>query len=217
MPIKWDAEAAAYWDTETEAHVDEQRVRALAAEERAFTNERAITVMDEYSDGQMGAAEVERQMRELIKGGSIRQYMISRGGAKQMGRSDYGVIGRRLRDQYGYLSGFMNDLESLTPGQRRARAQLYISATHYLYERGRTKSLGIPKLPCYPADGNTPCKSNCRCRWNYRRLAGSGNWDVQYINMEGNICLGCKDRAAKYAPLRVRGGKIEREALPQAA
>lgn len=217
MTIEWDTRKKAYWDTEAETYLTDARVRAIAREEQAFSSEQIAAIADDYNDDLITGDQWLERTRQHIKESSIRQYAIGRGGRAQLTKGDYGVIGRRLRDQYAYLNRFFQELEVLTPNQRRARAQLYISSTIYLYERGKGRALGIPKLPVYPGDGNTPCKANCRCRWELKQLDGEGNWDATYINEEGDICGGCADRARRYAPLRIRGGKIKRIALPQAA
>ena len=101
-------------------------------------------------------------MRLAIKNEHLAQYMVGRGGKAQMTPRDYGIIGAILKEQYRYLDGFAADLAAgkLTPAQAIARARLYILNAQQSFWRGRSQAPGLPRLPPYPAAGDTECLVN---------------------------------------------------------
>ena len=56
--------------------------------------------------------------------------------------SDWGKVGRALRDQYRWLNGFATDIKSgrLTAGQIRYRAGMYAKSIRSSYFRGLTEA-----------------------------------------------------------------------------
>jgi hypothetical protein len=86
-----------------------------------------------------------------------------------------------------------------------ARAAMYAGAAKAPYWHGKTK--GLP-LPAMPGDGTTQCLSNCRCSWDIVNLEGDGNADCYWIMAADEHCQTCVQRAADWAPLRVRDGEL---------
>ena len=80
--------------------------------------------------------------RAEIKGEYIRQYLSGIGGRKMMTKADWGSIGGMLKEQYGYLNGFYDDIIAgrLTEGQIRARMAMYINSAREAHERAHGKS-----------------------------------------------------------------------------
>jgi len=76
-------------------------------------------------------------MREEIKREYIREYMLGIGGQYSMTPADWGSIGGMLKEQYGYLENFLNDIETmdLTEGQIMSRAAMYFNSAGEAYER----------------------------------------------------------------------------------
>ncbi|MDJ0579094.1 hypothetical protein [Crocosphaera sp.] len=54
----------------------------------------------------------------------------------------YGMIGNRLRTQYGYLRGFSRDIadETQSQAQINARMDMYISASRFYFEEGKREA-----------------------------------------------------------------------------
>lgn len=81
--------------------------------------------------------EWQRRMAEDIKLSAIRAGIFASGGKSQTPQSVYGVIGRELRSQYGFLANFAQDLAAgkLTKEQAIARAALYGGASRTAFHQ----------------------------------------------------------------------------------
>lgn len=153
------------------------------------------------ADQDITVQQFETEMQVLIKQTFGVQYAYGRGGRNAMTADDFTALDTLIRDQYQYLRAFAQDIAAgkLSEAQITARAGLYHGSSVRAYEQGKAASWGL-QLPHYPADGSTPCKSACRCRWD---IADRGDeihatWHLQ---SGGESCPGCKSRAASYAPL----------------
>lgn len=87
-----------------------------------------------------------------------------------------------------------------------ARAQMYAESIKAPYWRGAVKMLALPAMP---GDGTTQCLTNCDCSWDIVQLEGDGNYDCTWAMGDVEHCQGCKQRAADWAPLRVRDGVVQ--------
>lgn len=93
-----------------------------------------------FANGQISPSDWEGRMREEIKDQYIAQYLEGIGGREKMTPSDWGSVGGMLSEQYGYLGGFMEDLEGLTEGQIAMRSAMYMNSSREAYERARLKA-----------------------------------------------------------------------------
>lgn len=188
---------------------------------RFISSNRILEARDGFRESQRGGVEtattalVERgasltqwqtEMRELIKTAFIDEYLLGRGGRNAMTQRDWGIIGRMLRDQYAFLRNFASDLSEgeLSPAQARMRARMYIEASTQAYERGRAEAHGLPRLPQYPADGNTQCRANCKCHLEYDEK--EAHWEVYWVMSAAEHCPDCIDLEGEWAPLVVPKG-----------
>lgn len=190
-----------YRDVATGRFVSRQTVvsyseRAIAAGEDVSA---ALAAM--VANGELSPADWEALMRQEIKATYIQEYLLGRGGRPSMSRSDWGTVGRALRDQYAFLSGFRADIEAglLTEGQIRARSFLYFKASKYAFERGQASAWNIT-LPGYPADGKTECQVGCLCYWNIRRI-DERTVLATWVRTANESCPTCLDRAAQWVDL----------------
>jgi len=123
--------------------------------------------------GELSVLEWRTEMRQAVKDLHVMALVISRGGEQgNVTQSEWGRVGRYLRDQYGYLDNFAHQLqqraEMATLGLANLQSQGYIATRSSLYGgnalasfwRGVTYGL----LPQVPGDGKTRCKTNCGCR-----------------------------------------------------
>ena len=113
---------------------------------------------------------------------------VSDGLFRGLSRAERNELNATVKAQLDYLSRFVDDVRSgdLSPAQIAARADLYggpLRATYY-----RNRYIG---LPYYPADGGTPCLSNCKCSW--RDEEGVYYWELS----ASEHCVGCLEREAK--------------------
>lgn len=207
MPTKtpwvWNESLQRYRSTETGRFLGPRQMLELrdvfAQAQRARTSELAARL----TTGEITATAWQGEMKGIIKQTYIDQYVMAKGGRAQMTQADYGRLGNMLRDQYKYLQGFESDIKAgkLSPGQIAARANLYVESSTQAYERGRAAALGVPKLPAYPGDGSTQCRSNCRCHWEI--VPTDGGWDCFWRLGDAQHCSGCQVNAGTWSPLQV--------------
>lgn len=100
------------------------------------------------SNGLVTIKDWSLSFRQEIKDEYIRQYVLARGGLEQMTSKDWGSIGGMLKEQYGHLNNFMNEVSAgnLTEAQIAARSGMYINSAHEASERARevvTRELGF--------------------------------------------------------------------------
>ncbi|MBN2003055.1 MAG: hypothetical protein JXA21_06830 [Anaerolineae bacterium] len=171
------------------------------------------------ANGQLRMPEWQRVMREQIKTVYLNQYMAGKGGRSQMTPRDYGIIGRRLRDQYGRLDGFAADVAAgkLSTAQIINRARMYIDSAQQALVRGRTEAFGMPVLPAYGGDCQTQCCTHCLCDWVIEEVRDAeGNltgWNATWrLRQEAHHCPDCPENARLWNPLFVPAGMSSREA-----
>ncbi len=166
----------------------------------------------------------------LVDGGPLRAWLSAMRTAIRTGHTAAFIAGlrergRRVRDasdmtkdelatlrglidaQLEYLTGFATDLGAgtMTPAGTAARAAMYARATRGTYYSGATFGLPLPAMPCE----GTQCRANCRCSWDVTTLDGDGNADAYWRIGANDNCQTCIQRAADWAPVRVRGGVLQ--------
>lgn len=168
----------------------------LALGQRAWADDMARQV----ANGNLTARRWEMEVRERVKLVYLTEYMLARGGKNVMTFADYGRVGRMLRDQYGYLRRFTDDVldGKLSEAQLADRTGKYFESSTYAYERGRAAAYEGLTLPCYPGDGGTVCLMRCRCRWEIRET--KTRWTCRYRTSTAESCPGCLERKARYSP-----------------
>ena len=139
----------------------------------------------------------ERLMRDEIKHIHVYSATLAKGGRMQLSQADYGRIGRQLREQYGFLREFADQVASgqqAVDGRLLSRARLYAQSgrvTFHLVERAEMEMRGFDleenilaaaehcagcltetargRVPIgsLVPIGSRDCKSNDRCRVRY--------------------------------------------------
>jgi hypothetical protein len=89
-------------------------------------------------DGNITLDQWEASVREAIKGAHIQAAIVGYGEKDQMGASEYGRIGQRLRSEYAYLQGFALDLleQRISFPMALARIGLYAQSVRGSYWQG---------------------------------------------------------------------------------
>jgi hypothetical protein len=150
-------------------------------------------------------AEWVKGMRDVIKQTYIDQYVMAKGGRGNLTQADYGRIGAMVKEQYKFLQGFERDIKNgkMTGGQIAVRSSLYVDSSTQAFERSRAESLGVPKLPQYPGDGATVCRTNCKCHWEIQERAGGWDcfWRLGPVKTEH--CPDCVVNAGAWNPLQL--------------
>ncbi len=179
-------EAAAFRD----AFIDKQKARIDA-------------ITDKLVDGKINVQQWTLETRREIKDTYSALYAVSKGGMENVTQADWGKESVILREQYGYLNKFAEDIAAgkLSPGQINARSKLYIESASQMYEKGKAASKGMPDLPAYPGDGKTVCRANCRCSWDIKET--DTEWLATWTLGEAEHCPDCVKNANHWNPLRM--------------
>ena len=144
------------------------------------------------------------EMRKRVRDVNNAEYMLARGGRNAMFQTDLDVLTEIIKDQYGYLQKFGEEVRAgnLSASQISARSELYMEASTRAHEQAKAASFDI-ELPEYPADGSQICKTRCRCRWeiNEKKDTIEAFW---LLNVAAQHCDTCLSNAAKWAPYTIQ-------------
>lgn len=207
---KWNSRARRYYDGDTGQFMPRDTVLGyvggLIETAGPVTDILASLVIDVH----ISPADWHFLMREEIKREYISQYLLGIGGRAQMLPADWGSIGGMLKEQYGHLDGFLQDIldGKLSEAQIAARSKMYSSSAREAYERANGRAWGDPPLPAFPGDGSTACLTMCACNWDIRsaeaeeeRMRWTCYWRLGFVKTEH--CTDCIDRALSWGPLIV--------------
>jgi hypothetical protein len=180
--------------------------RALLSEFQQLSAAALSRHADAYAGGRLTLAEFERLFKQELKDMYIASVWTANG-ATQGTQAQYGLAGRRLRDQYGFMPGFFKEIEAgqLSIDQIKARAAMYPRSSSQVLEQLGASEPGLPRLPHYPGDGSTECLSNCNC--GLRTVKVEQGYDVFWDLTTAEHCDDCR-RRANGSPLRVRFGRV---------
>lgn len=116
---------------------------------------------------------------------------------RRLSKRERADIKRVLKEQFGYLEGFRNEIDkgTLSDAQIRARAEMYGAAVRLTYQQARWGDWDIPDelMP-----GQQQCMANCLCRV---RVEDNGDGTGTLIRELGGTehhCTECPDLAGEY-------------------
>jgi len=198
---QWDDRSHRYRDQATGRYINQKTADGLRDAFIDRQKQQTARLTDKLVDGKIGTPQWVLEMRAHIKTTYVTEYAAARGGMGNVSPAEWGKLGAVLKQQYGFLNGFAQDINAgkLAPGQITTRANLYIESSSQAYERGKALTAGAPTLPAYPGDGQTECRSNCRCSWRIEEQADT--WDCTWELNEAEHCPGCVENAARWNPL----------------
>jgi hypothetical protein len=171
------------------------RVQVRDALDRATdaAGRRMQALTDQLRDRSISLAEWQTQMRLSLRDVHAYSAAVAQGGLAQMGPTQWGLVGRQLRDQYERLSALAVDIDAgrvPVDGRLRARARLYGLSGRATYEAAALRDLaargfdeernvrragdtcdgcldasaaGWQPIGVIPAPGTRTCLGNCRC------------------------------------------------------
>lgn len=199
----WDQAVRRYRNPATGRFVSTQTMIGLRDQFIDLQKERVASLTQQMVDRKLTRVEWELAMRNEIRISHIDMYVMGHGGRNNMTQRDWGILGRELRDQYGYLQRFAEDVSAgkLSPAQARVRSQMYIGSATQSYERGLAEAWGLPRLPQYPADGQTICRANCQCHLEYEDADNAVH--VFWVLGQAEHCEDCVALADEWSPLEV--------------
>jgi hypothetical protein len=156
-------------------------------------------IANDLIEGKIELSEWTRQTALQLKEIHSQQYLLGRGGLKNMTQRDYGILGARLKKEYKYLNNFAIDIrdKEMSIAQFQARLNLYLSSTDASYQAARREShkqagfqferrrlgtsnncnpcvsyagMGWVTLGTLPAIATAcDCKANCKCSFEYSK------------------------------------------------
>lgn len=201
--------AAWTWDPLRKAYLDPQGT-VIPPERMIGLRDAFISSMEEgvtdlaaaLVEERLTLQQWEQRMRDEIRITYVDLYVASKGGRAQMSPRDWGIVGNMLRNQYGYLRQFSDQIMGgMSPGVLAMRSRQYIRSAAQAFERAHTEQYGMPRLSQYPGDGQTACHGNCQC---YLTIEPTENgWNVYWTLGYAEHCQDCVDQSGDWAPLFV--------------
>lgn len=149
-------------------------------------------------EGTLAIGDWQAAMMQAVKDSQLASAALAKGGFQQMTQADYGRVGQSVREQYGHLQAFAQQLaDGAIPldGRVPRRAELYVEAARGMYDkqtradmrrRGMTEErntlnatescdgcieasdMGWVPIGTLPPVGTRTCLSRCQCSVEYR-------------------------------------------------
>ncbi len=136
---------------------------------RIQAERRIEALTQDLIDGKMDLTQWVDDMKAELRRGNHEQFVVGKGGDKSLiDRKEYLQLGPELKRQYRYLNNFAADIKQRADSGQSiqfalARSKMYARSTQAMMWRA-----AIPvKLPRYPRDGQTRCRTNCKCYLTY--------------------------------------------------
>jgi len=190
------------------------RLRTIADRRKALDlytetfNKRAAALAQKLHSGQMGVSTWEVAMREELRVLHTNALMISYGGEwSAVPFTEWGRLGGHIRGQYQYLHRYAQQVQqsamnALSGGKFYSekylqwRAKLYGGNARASFYRGLAQGL----LPQVPGDGQTQCKSNCRCELRFEEGDQPGLMLIFWELRPAEHCSDCVSLSQEWNP-----------------
>ncbi len=108
----WDERSSRYRDKSTGRYVSQERIRGALDGFIENANGRIEMVTNQLINGEISLADWQTQMATTIKDMHLAAASSARGGWAQMSPSDFGFTGSLIKNQYGFLQNFANEIAS---------------------------------------------------------------------------------------------------------
>ncbi len=181
----------------------------LAALERLVRRlrELLLTETDALVAGRTTLKAWEQANRDMLASHHLAAYLLGSDTAT-LTLSARKVVAASLAAQFSYLGRFRLAIQDAPAWQAgwQARAASYAQSIKIPYWRGATKLLPLPAMP---GDGTSQCLGFCTCAWDIETLSDAQqDYDCSWKLGASEHCQTCRVRAWRWAPLRIRGGKL---------
>lgn len=197
IAFTWDNKSQRYRYKDSGKFVSAQAVRSLTEKYIDQLKTDVGTIADKLFSGKINIATWENTTARALKDLHVNQFLLGRGGLKQVSARDYGIIGSELKKEYQFLRGFSQDILAgkMKREQFRDRVSKYVDSSYGTYELGRAEghreagynwerrirnaAVSCDSCVAYAARGWQPlltlpnigdecdCKSRCRCTKEY--------------------------------------------------
>jgi hypothetical protein len=194
--FRWDAAVLRY-RAPSGRFVPQTAVRQAVDQVVSAGTQRVASLTQQLTAGAIDVPSWQQQVATELKSLHLATATAAKGGWSEMAPSDFLAVGRQLKVQYTFLRGFAADVASgkqPLDGRAVARAMLYGKAARGTFqETGRTKQRerggeerrvlsavescedcvsiaaeGWSAIGSLPAIGDSVCRQNCRCEFEYR-------------------------------------------------
>ncbi len=199
----WNSDAQRYVDLSSGRFVSRAQVRTALDQAILSAQGGIREVSQSLVDGNISLATWQTVMAHEIKLIHLASGATAAGGWAQLTQSDYGRIGQALRQQYAYLQNFALQIESGAwplNGSLVTRALMYgeagrgtfeefqrayarangltqerrrLGAAEHCNDCVRFANLGWRPIGYLPRIGQSQCRTNCKCTFEFRRPIGS--------------------------------------------
>jgi hypothetical protein len=200
-----------YRDTRTGRFVAGRVVRGELDAYLSASDDVVAALAGQLRDRAISLADWELAMRAEIRRTHLNAIALERGGWANMRPSDFGRAGQIIREQYGYLRGFANDIASgkqRLDGTLGRRAQLYIEAGRNSMYRSKAANMSAKVThqrsirtkrdscwqcidldrrvfrindPSFPLPGRRACMARCGCHVEYLTLVDDEYQTVELV------------------------------------
>jgi predicted ABC-type ATPase len=210
------------WSEATRRYIDGRgrfipNGQALKALEKDLANLNRVTdkLAGDLRAGRISLDAWRAEMMEIIKHTHLGSATLAKGGRAQMQPADYGRVGRIVRDQYGFLESWTQDIVSgAAPldGRLNSRARLYLKAGRTEYLKGEAKEkaeAGFTEIRSilHPSEHCDVCVAQAEIGWQPIE---------QMIPIGERTCLANDKCTVEYRKVAVVGQKDEIAALTDA-
>lgn len=166
-------------------------------------------LMRAMEGGRVTVEQWQQQFSDYLKQYHIAAFIVGQNGNPALSSPVRQWLGKTVEAQIGYLKNFATEIQDEAQFKLgwNARAALYAQGIGQSYWKGATKMLPLPAMP---RDGTSPCLGHCDCSWVIVQLDGDGNYDCYWrLGAVERHCQTCPQRATDWAPLKIRGGRLE--------
>lgn len=189
--VNYDNSAQRWRHSSDGRFVSESAVNAEMFKHSDATHSMLESLTQRLYAGQLQTSQWQAAVAQELKSAHLAQAMFAAGGRANMNNAAWGRVGQTLKEQYGFLNRFAQQIAAgqVSEAQALARIQMYGNAATQSYwseyaERSTgqlewqlsaaehcagcvSNANGSPytreTLPNYPGDGGTECLSNCKC------------------------------------------------------
>jgi len=157
---------------------------------------------DQLYTGDISIGQWQESMKQAIREAHSSNAAIGKGGWDLMEPADWGRLGPQMQNQYRYLQGFAEHIETnrdtVSLKHIKARAKLYgdsAAGSAVLMEAGVVFEA---KLPYMPKDGSTECLNRCHCKWLHNQVGTDGDFKIiesTWVLGIADHCKTCLDRS----------------------
>lgn len=187
---------------------DVDDIRRYSNALRLMSERRMEALTRDLINGKVKLADWQTQMKAELRRSNHEQFVVGKGGVRaNINRREYLQLGPELKRQYRYLDRFAADIQAKAEaGQPIAfaveRAKLYARST----QASMWRSAVPVKLPQVPRDGQTECRTNCKCRLDFAYERGKeGQVTAVLVTWKlspAEHCLSCIQLSREWNPKR---------------